>query len=260
MNLTIIIFTLINIISLQVNAAETDDINISNTIQSAGNLTVNTWNTELLDFQAKYIAENGEKSAKEAFIEHGGNPADWIASTKYESNFVLIRGEKFGITKTRLVINPMNFNSVTNTIKINVIRGGDFISVACGRQSAKEISIIDGPCDEAIRKNLGISFSVASYEAVPNREIIASAAVTNSFAKNMLIGIGVILILSIPTIWMLRKPKNNPTSKAYREGHLACQNALDENSNPYLEKDGNLSKSWLNGYRNALMIRKKRES
>jgi hypothetical protein len=59
---------------------------------------------------------------------------------------------------------------------------------------------------------------------------------------------------------MLRKPKNNPTSKAYREGHIAFQNALDENSNPHLDKDGDLSKSWLDGYRNALTIRKERES
>lgn len=259
MNLTTIILIICSIISTRANAADENDIKTFNTIQSAGNLTANTWNTELLDYQAKYITDNAEKSAKQAFIEHGGKSADFKEISTYKSNFVFINGEKFGIIKFHLIINPINSNLVEylNAVRISVIRGEDMISVGCGRPSEKEISIIDGPCDEAIRRNLGISFSVALNEAVPNKTVTSIAAGVNSFTKTMLVVIGVILTLSIPTIWMLRKPKNDPTSKAYREGYLAFQNALDENSNPYSYKDENLSKSWLNGYRNALKVRNK---
>lgn len=250
---------------MQANAADADDIKTFNAAQSAGNVTASTWNTELLDYQAKYLTEKGEKDAKQAFIEHGGNAADLVESATYESSFVFIKGEKFGIIKSRMVMSQRNENFVVNTIRISAIRGGDMISVGCARQSDKEISLIDGPCDEAIRKNLGVTFSAfpnnaSSNREIPNRELNALAAGANSGAKTMLMGIGAFLIASIPLIWMLRKPKNNPTAKAYREGHLAFQNALDESSNPYFDKDGNLSKSWLDGYRNALKIRKKKES
>lgn len=265
MKLAIIIFSLCNIISMQANAADADDIKTVITAQNAGNLTASTWSTELLDYQAKYISENGVKGAKQAFIEHGGNATDWVESATYEANFVFIKGEKFGIIKSRMAIRPSNENMVVNTIRISAIRGGDMISVACVRQSDKEISLNDGPCDEAIRKNLGVTFSVfpnnaSSNKETPNRELNALAAGANSFAKNMLMSIGAFLIASIPFIWMQRKQKNSPTARAYREGHLAFQNALDESSNPYFDKDGNLSKSWLDGYRNALKIRKKKES
>jgi len=261
MKLVILIFILCNILSVQAKANDANDIKTAVTIQSAGNVTANTWTTELLAYQAKYLAENAEKGARQAFVEHGGNAADLVTSSKYESNFVIKNGEKFGIVKSQFIMRQRSLNlaSEINTIRISAIRGGDVISVSCQREG-KEVSVIDGQCDEAILKNLGISFSVTVNDAVPNREITSIAAVTNSFAKIMLFVIGGILLLCIPTIWILRKPKNNPTSKAYREGHLAFQNTLDENANPYLDKDGNLSKSWLDGYRNALKIRKKKES
>jgi len=261
MKRVILIFILCNILSIQAKANDSNDIQTAVTIQSAGNVTANTWTTELLAYQAKYLTESAEKRTKQAFVEHGGKAADLVTSSTYESNFVLNNGEKFGIIKSRLVISQRSLNLVAdmNTIRISAIRGGDVISVSCLREG-KEVSVIDDQCDKAIRKNLGISFLVTSNVAVPNREITAIAAVTNSFAKTMLFVIGGILLLSIPTIWILKKPKNNPTSKAYREGHLAFQNALDESANPYLDKDGNLSKSWLAGHRNALKIRKKKES
>jgi hypothetical protein len=207
MNLAIIIFILCNIVTVQANAADSDDIKTFNTIQSAGNVTASTWNTELLDYQAKYLTENSEKDAKQAFIEHGGNAADLVESATYESNFVLIKGEKFGIIKTRMAMSQRNANLVgnMNTIRISAIRGGDMISVGCARQSEKEISLIDGPCDEAIRKNLGVTFSAfpnnaSSNREIPNRELNALAAGANSGAKTMLIGIGAFLIASIPLI------------------------------------------------------------
>lgn len=260
MKLVILIFILCNILSIQAKANDSNDIKTAVTIQNAGNVTANTWTTELLGYQAKYLTETAEKATKQAFVEHGGNAADLVTSSTYESNFVFNNGEKFGIIKSRLVMSQSSLNlvGIMNTIRISAIRGGDVISVSCLREG-KEVLVIDGQCDEAIRKNLGISFLVTSNVAVPNREITAIAAVTNNFAKTMLFVIGGIL-LSILTIWILSKPKNNPTSKAYREGYLAFQNALDENANPYLEKDENLSKSWLDGHRNALKIRNKKES
>ena len=93
MKLAIIIFILCNIISMQANAADADDIKTFNAAQSAGNVTASTWNTELLDYQAKYLTEKGEKDAKQAFIEHGGNAADLVESATYESSFVFIKGE-----------------------------------------------------------------------------------------------------------------------------------------------------------------------
>lgn len=55
------------------------------------------------------------------------------------------------------------------------------------------------------------------------------------------------------------KEKNDPLSKAFRQGDLAFRNALGEEMNPYADGDQELAKAWVSGYRKASEAYKRRE-
>jgi hypothetical protein len=151
------------VIAAQANA-ETGDIKTAATIQSAEGVTNATWTTELLKYQAKVISESAKEEARQSFISHGGNSAIWNPKLSYQSNFFILNGRKFGIIKSHLIlVSKTNHNDsaiTVNTIKILAIKGGDMVSVTCASDAGRQISLIDGPCSDAIKRQFGISFAM----------------------------------------------------------------------------------------------------
>lgn len=144
--------------------ADTDDIKTAATIQSAEGVTDATWTVELLKYQAKVISERAMGEARQSYISHGGKTSMWKPKISSESNFFILKNKKFGIIKSRLLLasktSPTDSEITVNTIKILAIKGSDLISVTCARYSDKQISLIDGPCSEAIKEQFGVGLEM----------------------------------------------------------------------------------------------------
>ena len=263
MNILVALVGLSILVSTQARA-EGNDVRAMTAVQSAGSLTPNTWTTELLNYQAKALTEKGETAAKQAYIAHGGDVNNFVSHGTYESNFVVLKGEKFGIITTRMSMGSKNLNIMNKatTKRVSVIRGGDLISVTCAEESDRDILLNSGPCEEAIKKTLGVTFSVfptgansSEMEGSTSPAIAATAAAASTFGTTMLIGIVGVVLASIPLIWVMRKNKRTKGPSEYREGYLAFQNALGEDSNPYAGQDERQAKSWIEGYKDARLAR-----
>lgn len=143
---------------------DTDNIRTSVAIQSAGDLTDDTWTTEQLRYQSDAILEMSKKAAFQSFISNGGKASIWKPRTSNESNFVIVNGRKFGIIRHSLrltfEVNASNTVTTVNVIKILAIKGSDLMSVTCLRHTDKEISLAVGQCNDAIKKYLGVDFAM----------------------------------------------------------------------------------------------------
>jgi hypothetical protein len=157
--MTILCFML----STQANA-DTDNIKTATAIQNADGVTDATWTTELLKYQEKVISERAMEEARQSFIFHGGQTSSWKPRISNESNFFIVKNKKFGIIKSHLLLASQTSTThseiTVNTTKILAIKGSNMISVTCARSSNKQISLIDGPCNDAIKEQFGVSLEM----------------------------------------------------------------------------------------------------
>lgn len=94
-----------------------------------------------------------------------------------------------------------------------------------------------------------------AIDADSNRTITPAITGINAFAIKLLgcaLGFGILAYVG----WKLHglgngQLKNDPFSKALREGNLAFRNAIEEEANPYSDQDKKLAEAWLSGYRKA---------
>jgi hypothetical protein len=108
---------------------------------------------------------------------------------------------------------------------------------------------------------LAFLFIASSLDTDAKRGLMAAVAGANAFAfyvLTALVAVGVVTFCDIKLRGIAPKEKNDPLSKAFRQGDLAFRNALGEEMNPYADRDQKLSKAWISGYRKAAAAAKHR--
>jgi len=151
------------LLSTRLLAAQSNDLKISVTTTNANGYTEDTWTTKILDAQAKALLNFALDNTKQAFLNNGGKAKDWTPKHTYSSRFRILNKKKYAAIFYRF-----HFTYTANQEKgildmsvaqVSTLRGTDFVSVTCGAKTAEAIDIYGGPCNEAIKNNLGVSMA-----------------------------------------------------------------------------------------------------
>ena len=144
--------------------ADSTDVRTAITVMNAAGFTDTTWTTDILENQAKRIADLTLSNTKQTFLDHGGKISDWNPTFEYNSRFRIIKNKKYGVVQFRIHLNYKikSSNQVldVNALQIMGLRGSDMIALTCGTESAKPISLVEGPCDAEIRRTFGITLGM----------------------------------------------------------------------------------------------------
>ena len=228
--------------------------------QDAGNLAEKDWTPELLDYQAKYIANQSFEESKRIFIEKGGSP-DAHFENSQQSRFEFVDGHKIGVITFRFRIEDQR-SGIDVTVaskRFAILRDHNMVSATCFNQGGTAIPVREGICADQIRRTLGIDPAKLSYTTdapatymMPNPELRATSAMAYKFGTDMLTYAGLALLATL--ILRLRN-YNKKRVPEYRQGYLAFQNGQGESDNPYLGSEQAKATDWSKGFDDARMIR-----
>ncbi len=123
--------------------------------QDAQGLTDQTYTSDLLKNQERFLVNTFIEKGKENYVAEGRPASEWRPWVDSSSAFVEANGHKFGIIKMNMVAGPLT----ESLVRVVTVQDSKLISVACLQRDVDSISLTKGPCFHKIQETFGVVLS-----------------------------------------------------------------------------------------------------